>query len=261
METLVQRLSDSREVSAVVLFGSTAATVGPDSDFDVLIVLAADHVPYRTGVTAIEHRLTDLAFASLDEITRLDTGAGVLEVTDAWEGRFGVWIADGRVAFDRTGQVAEAHSRLSGRPKRGSMSSDDLRSRWGHANYNLAQSRRYANSGDPLYADAFQLRMTYQLADLMIDYFHARKLPWIGEKDAIRYWQSNDAPYFEALMACLKPGAPTQRFSLYESLVRDTYAPVGDLWPPNAEGFTPGPGNEGENGLAFWDSLLEGERR
>ena len=46
------------------------------------------------------------------------------------------------------------------------------------------------------------------------------------------------------------------RLNVYRS-GRDTYAPVGDLWPPDAEGFTPGPGNEGENGLAFWDSLLK----
>mgnify|MGYP001040812484 FL=1 len=43
-------------------------------------------------------------------------------------------------------------------------------------------------SSDPIYLEAFDLRLLYQLSDLMVDYFAVRGLPYQGEKTAIRYW-------------------------------------------------------------------------
>ena len=257
LERLLDALRRRERATAAVLIGSSAGVVRDESDYDLLIVVP-ETVPFRTGVTALEERLTDLVFAGEAEIDALGTLPGPLAITDDWPGRFAVWIADGTVVFDATGRTHAAKARLAGRERMGSVPAETLRERWGHAHYNVAQSRRYAFATDPHYLEAFTLRMTYQLADAMTGYFHARGLPWRGEKEALRYWQERDPAFLAAFRACLAETEPRARFALYEEIVGLTYAPIGPPWPPNPEGLTRGPDYAGEDAFAYWDGLLVG---
>lgn len=127
--------------------------------------------------------------------------------------------------------------------------------RWDHTSYNLAQSRRYAQANDSLYHEALRLRMTYQLADVMLDYFKLRHLPWRGEKSAIRYWDTNDPEFKQEFLHCLEETELSRKFAAYERLVRLALAPIGEPWSRPAISMTPAQGFEETEALQFWLSL------
>src|SRR4051812_36904522 len=69
LDALVGRLQGHPDIEGLVLIGS-AQTERFDaaSDYDLLVVVAELPVQLRVGITSIDHRLTDLLFATVDEI-------------------------------------------------------------------------------------------------------------------------------------------------------------------------------------------------
>jgi hypothetical protein len=82
---------------------------------------------------------------------------------------------------------------------------------------------------DPVYEAAVDLRLTYMLTDVWFGYFVVRRLPWEGEKKAVRYWQAHDPGYLAVLQAYLMTTEREQRFVLYTELARRTLEPIGGL--------------------------------
>ena len=118
-----------------------------------------------------------------------------------------------------------------------------------------------AGSDDEVYRQAVDLRMLYQLADLMVDYFHLRAMGWRGEEEAIRFWRDNDPDYLALFTRCQWAPDRAERISLYRDLVEATVEPAGyewDLYGPNLK-LSPAAEMTPEN-LAvvkeFWRSLI-----
>ena len=160
-------------------------------------------------------------------------------------------IQMGKILFDRSGRLAAARAALQLAPPEYEGCPEDMFRRWDHANYNLAQSRRYAGSANPLYREAFELRMTYQLADVMVDYFIVRGLPWQGEKHALRRWEANDDEFKQLFFACLHERDVTTKIGQYQDLLERALAPVGPLWPEHSVSWDASSKAEG-----FWQTLL-----
>jgi hypothetical protein len=87
----------------------------------------------------------------------------------------------------------------------------------------------------------------------------SRAIPWEGEKAAIRYWESHDAEYLDAVGKCLECSSREQKLTSYRGLVELTLSTLGR---PLAHGetalFLQGR-NEREDILAvldYWESLV-----
>jgi len=256
LEEVVARLAACPLVSGVFLFGAAPASPSAANDYDILVVADKDPLPTRSGITWIDGRLADLVFTSTAEIAQLGELPSPLRLTDDWCGRLIRWLAVGTVAFDREGLLGRVRDHLRSLPQEVEAPEAELYRRWDHANYNVAQSRRYVAADDLIYREAFDLRMTYQLGEAMVDYFRVRRLFWEGEKEAIRYWERSDPEFKQLFFACLYERDRSRRFELYCEVVARALAPVGGIWPPYSTSMAPGATGGAEAANRFWLLLL-----
>ena len=68
----------------------------------------------------------------------------------------------------------------------------------------LRLTQRLVVSDDPLVTQAAELMLMGQLDFLMTDYFNFRDLLFKGEKEAIKYWSSQDPSFLRSFMEWLE---------------------------------------------------------
>ncbi len=262
LEAVLARLSHHPAVDGIVTVGSTGqGTLNPSSDYDVLIVLSEMPVPLHVGLTYIDHRLTDLLFATIAHIDQI-IAAEVAIDGDEWEGRIARWLVTGQIVFDRHGRMQQAQAKVRSGNWIQPLADIDAYGAWIGVNYNLLHTRRLMQSDDPIYQHAAELRMSlYGFINIMLSYFRIRKLPWEGDKAAIRYLMAHDPTYFELLQQFLRESDPRRKFAAYEQ-ISATLAPIGALWDDEPtvlwNDMVPPTWETLEQGLAFWEDLLHG---
>jgi len=260
LQELVDKLKQSRKVDAVAVIGSAGDdNLNAASDLDMLIVLVDRPHPITGGVTWVEGRLADLIFTTSEEVKQLN---GLDEIRiGSLQGTMVRWMKTARIEFDISGNLTRLQQRaregLSLKP----ASQGEALSRLDRASYNLAHTKRMLTSDDPVYHSAVDLRLLYQLADLMVDYFIIRGMAWPGEKAAIRYWRQSDPKHLELFRRCLGENERDRRVAYYEELASATMAPVGPLWQAGTTHFRLSPDSEmTHDGLqsakAFWESIV-----
>lgn len=262
LDEVIARLARHDAVDGIVTLGSTGReTLHPTSDFDMLLVMSHMPIPLHVALARVDRRMTDVVFVTAVLLDQLAAAEDVWLVQDDEAGRLTRWLESGSIAFDRRGQLRKVQARIRSSPLIHAPTFKDRYACWFKANYNVEQTRRYVATPDPVYAFAAELRMLYQLADLMVDYFRLRGLPWEGEKAAIRHWAARDPVYLDAFRACLHESELAGKLERYEHLASLTLAPVGGLWPAGATAMmlsseTEYEANAVDASLAFWGELL-----
>ena len=263
-ELLVERLKQSTKVDGLMLLGSTGQpTLNAFSDRDLLIVLDERDPTITNGAVYCDDVLVDLVFATRQQIDDLITAEpDSISLSDPRASFFN-WVPSTTIVLDRGGRLESLRKALSGHGPGPKLTEGESVKRADRVLYNLAQTRRMSRSPDSVYQQAVDLRMLYQLADLMVDYFNLRGLPWRGEKEAIRYWQSFDAGYLDLFMRCYWERRRPERVSLYAELVKATIEPVDFQWDTGGPNFVLSPPKDMtrenlERAQRFWQSLLAG---
>jgi predicted nucleotidyltransferase len=262
LEELAARLKNSDNVLAVAVIGSAGEDkLNPASDYDLLIVLKAMPISITGGVTNLEGRLTDIIFAISQDIERLSRVDNNEITINSIQGAMLRWLKNARIKFDKTGHLELLQERVKNGFSARLPSEGEVYSRLDKASYNLAHTKRMMASEDPDYQIAIDLRLLYQLADLMVDYFFVRGLPWQGEKHAIRYWRLHDPTYLNLFIKCINEKDRLRRIDHYSELASVTMAPIGELWYSGDTRFRLSPDSEMTIGNIraaeeFWQSLL-----
>ncbi len=256
IDAIVDRLSHHPLVRGVAFIGSTATGRNAASDYDLLVVVDQDPLVLRTGAATAGGALADFVFTTPGEVRPLRDAPTDPLALDTWPERIRYWLSSARPLHDPDGLLAAAIQALNGRTANLTVDPFAIRRRWDNANYNLVHNRRYATSPDALYRDAFALRMTYSLADIMTGYFAARGIPWRGEKAAIHHWETHDPEFKRLFFDCLTESDPGQRVERYAELVRLTFLPVGDPWAADAHGPGPATPADLEPATALWNGLI-----
>ena len=262
LQEFIARLRRSNSIVALAIIGSAAqARTDIASDYDLLIVLENPPVPLTGGVTFIEDRFTDIVFMTLKEIRRLSQVDHSQISMNSPEGTFLRWMQTARIEFDKSGYLdqiqKESQEGLPLKP----LDEGEIYSRFDKASYNLAHTQRMLTSDNPDYHLAVDMRLLYQMADLMVDYFLVRELPWQGEKHAVRYWKSHDPGYLDLFIKYINEKNRNRKVDLYHRLASETMAPVGTLWQAGETRLRLGPASEmtSENievAKRFWRSIL-----
>lgn len=264
LEAVLAQLSRHPAVDGLVTVGSTGRdSLTPISDYDVLVLLAEMPVPLHVGITYIDHRLTDLLFATTAHIDHILEAEVALD-GDRWEGRVARWLAAGQVVFDRRGRVRQAQAKVSSGNWIRPFEDIDAYGSWIGVNYNLLHTRRLMRSDDPIHLHAAELRMSlYGFTSVLFSYFRIRKLLWEGDKAAVRYLMAHDLPYFELLQQFMREPDPHRKFAAYEQIAAATLAPLSTLWEGEPtvlwNDMMPASWEMLEQGLAFWDTLLSSD--
>ena len=261
-ETLVERLKKSPKVVGLMFLGSTGQpTLNAFSDRDLLIVLDECDPEVTSGAVFCGDVLVDLVLVTRQQVEDLIAAEpGSVSLSDP-RASFYNWVPSGTIALDRCGcleSLRNAMRRDGSVPK---LTEGESVKRVDRALYNLAQTQRMSGSPDSVYEQAVDLRMLYQLSDLMVDYFNLRGLPWRGEKEAIRHWQSFDADYIDLFMRCYWERRRAERVRLYAELVEATIEPVDFEWDSEGPNFVLSPPKDMTRGnleraQRFWQSLL-----
>jgi len=265
LEEVIVRLSKSEAVEGILLIGSTnEGRLTPASDYDLVVVLNTMPMSLHVGLTWINHRLTDLLFVrsgELDNLTALAEPVSALKPI----GRLIRWLQSGKILFDRSGRLQRCQSKVRTGTWTKAAGEFEVYGAWFGVNYNLAQTRRMLASDDPDYRMTAEVRMAiYGTSGLLWDYFTIRRLPWEGEKRALRYLESLDPEYYKLFHQFVKAGTREKKLRLYEQLAKRTTAPAGGLWGENdtvllfQEGTELQPGMA-ESALSFWDSLISNQ--
>ena len=264
LDAILARLAQRTAVEGVLLIGSTGTSaLTPSSDYDLVVVLSEMPAPLHVALTTIDKRLTDVIFFSVAAIERILNQERLADPVDSLEGKLIRWLQAGQIAFDRAGLLGAAQRKTQSGQWLRAAGEGEIYAAWFGVNYNVQQTRRMLSSSDPVYLWAVDFRLLYQLTDLWGSYFRVRRLPWEGEKGAIRYFLAHDPAYFDLFRACLAETDRSRKVQFYEQLAALTLAPVGGLWPDGATAIQLAIGAEGElppgavsTALAFWESLV-----
>lgn len=263
LEELLARLRRSQAVDAVAIIGSAAeGNLNATSDYDLLIVLKEPPLTLAGGVTYLDGRLTDIVFAVPEDIERLNAAAAEEISMYGIQGSIVRWMPTARIEFDSSGGLSRLQEKAKAGMQLRPLDKGEIYSRYDRAGYNLAHTKRMLASGDPVQQTAIDMRLLYQLADLMVDYFQVRGLPWQGEKKAVSYWKSQDPDYLSLFVKCLDERDRARKVSLYDELAQVTMAPVGVLWTTGDTRFRLESDAEATSqkraaAEAFWQSLLD----
>ena len=262
--SLVERLKGSPRVDGLLLLGSTGQpTLNAFSDRDLLIVLDECGLQITSGAVFCDGVQVDLLFVTRQEVEDLIAAEpGSISLSDPRASFFN-WVPSATIAFDRSGCLEALRDALRRNGWSPELTEGESVKRADHALYNLAHTQRMSGSPDPVYQQAVDLRMLYQLSDLMVDYFNLRGLPWRGEKEAIRYWRSFDASYIDLFMRCYWERSRAERVRLYAELVRATIEPVDFQWDTDGPNLVLSPPKDMtrenlERAQRFWRSLVSG---
>jgi hypothetical protein len=267
LEEVLDRLAAHPAVDGILLMGTTGTgALTPTSDYDLVLVFAELPVPLRMVNTWVGGRLTEVFCTTVGAVERIAADpAGFAAASE--EGEVAGWLRVGRVAHDRRGVLRAAQAAVQSAPPPAAVTDAEVDAAWRHVGYNVAQLRRYLAADDPMSRFAVELRLLYSLSDVMVHYFTARRLPWRGEKAAIRHWAANDPDYLARFRACLAEPDRRRKAERYEELARLAFAPVGPLWEVGTTAVAVGagygteaaaPAGDAADALAFWDALVAG---
>jgi predicted nucleotidyltransferase len=261
LSAVLARLSRHPAVDGLVLVGSAArAALTAASDYDLLVVLAELPPSLHVGITTIDHRITDLLFASAAQIDAIVASTTALDGA-AWEGRIARWLVDGQIAHDVHGRLGRAQQKVRTQDWIRPLAAIDSYGAWIGVNYNLLHTRRLLQSDDPVYRAAGELRITlYGVSSVLYSYFQVRRLYWEGDKAAIRYLMTSDPAAFALLQQLLREPDPDRRFAAYEQFAALALAPIGELWEGEAtvlwSDAVPATWESIDQGVALWEDLL-----
>jgi hypothetical protein len=263
LPVVIAQLGQHPAVDGVVTIGLTLqTTISSASDYDLLIILNTMPVPLFVGITTIDHRLTDLMFATTAHVHTILTTTVPLD-GETWEGRLARWLMGGHIHVDRHGQLQQAQTKVQYGPWIRPFAPLDSYGAWIGVNYNLLHTRRLFQSDDPVYHAAAELRIVlYGVSSLLLSYMRVRNLPWEGEKAVIRYLQAHDVPFLVRLQHLLRTGDLAEKMALYEQLATVTLAPIAPLWSGEPTVLwhdeQPNTWTTITEGLAFWETLVAG---
>ena len=218
-------------------------------------------MPITNGTIFCDGVLVDLIIETREGIEELiGAEAGSISLSDFGASYFN-WVRSGDIILDRSECLGRLRERIANDETGPLFTQGQAIGRSDRALYNLAQTQRMSDSADSLYQQAIDLRMLYQLADLMVDYFNLRGMTWAGEKEAIRYWQANDPAYLELFTTCYWEPDRRERVRLYGELVRVTIEPAGFSWDGEGPMFRLSPPSlmNSENlrkAREFWVSMV-----
>jgi predicted nucleotidyltransferase len=262
LEQVLERLKRRGEVEGIVLIGSTGTgRIEPSSDYDLFIVLSSCPVPVWQVITLVDGRVAEAYFQPAEELARLVEERSQPAHTDSRCALYTRWLLSGRIEFDRSGLLADAREKLRAEHRITMWTENELYSQWFKINYNLYETRRLFLSGDPAVLTTIDLRLLFSLHDVWVNYFRFRALPWMGDKESIRYLETRDPDFLNVMREALAQTDRARKFALYEELCRLATAPIGGLWPAGSTGAQLDPAKDWDTGMVkgaldFWNGLV-----
>ena len=242
LDAVIHRLASHPLVAGVLVIGSAArGRLTPTSDYDLLVILGRQPLPLRAVLTRLAGREAEVFFVPLDLIrTILDAGPPLPPESDA---AFVVhWLRDGRLAFDRRGDVSRAQRAVRACDWIPPPGAADRYALWFKLNSYIRQIDRLARSEDPVDRLAAELKLAGAAEELLMAAALLHDVPWYGPKQALRRIAAADPAALSRWQALVSAPHLADRLGHLHRLAAAVLAPLGGLWGPDDDGLQLEPG-------------------
>jgi hypothetical protein len=78
--------------------------------------------------------------------------------------------------------------------------------------------------------EALEIKMLYDLNNILMGYFEFRNIPWRGEKQVLKYLRENDRMFYNLYMSCLRAPSIKEKFETYPALVKSVFYGDYGFW-------------------------------
>lgn len=256
LENLIEKMKSSPRVKGIFVTGTTATTLGPASDIDLVVVLDKNSESIKSLYTTVENRFSDIFFFGVDFLNQLENKREVLG--NDLEGMFVEWLVKGKIVYDPEHILLKLKNNISEKQLLQKVADSEKKDVWVKTNYNFIANSRYYNSKDALYHQALEVRLLYSVIELITAYFSFRDIPWRGEKAAIQYLEQNDQEFLATFKKYSESVILSEKMKYYEKLFNEVCIGEYQRWEKD---FVVPISNENkyeQKLVNFWNSLTAG---
>jgi len=218
LDKLVARLENNPRVVGIARYGSRRATdVSPGGDFD-LFVFVKERPP---GIESIHFYVGDIP---------VDVNIRTLE--DIWRNEpltnIDIALADAEILHDKTGTLSREFGALHERWKQTSSNLTEHEIVWHRfCQQHVLDKVRGRIVEEPLLCEFLLATNIYWLVQA---YFSIRRIPYPGEKDALRRLESKEPQVYAEIQRFYVSHDLDEKLEISERLTELILAPIGGPW-------------------------------
>ena len=262
LEEVVSRLEASPFVDGIAEFGSrTTSQASGSSDYDLLVLVRA--VPARVFqmMTTIDGRLADIVLVEIETADALLVSQEQPKAR-SFEALLALKMQTAHIVHDPSGRLSQVKQLVTSTiwdANDINQPDFELYVIWFWRSLGLLHLERLSRSQDPIQLSAADMMLASNLPETWRNYFAVRKIPWEGEKAAIRYWVEHDPGYWQTVKACFEISDRNERLATYRELVEHTLAPIGKVFNKGETAVMLANSNslsDVQRTLRYWRSLL-----
>lgn len=230
---IIEKLKSSEDVDAVFITGSYGTKQSKHySDIDLVIILKENKNNIYSLYRWIDGVFADIFFFDSADLKRIESQIGKYD--NPMDGVFMTWLKKADIKFDKSGTITNLKSKADG-SEEFIVSAKEKQNFWQKINYNFIANKRYFESGDPLYHQALELRLSYSVIELICAYLALRGIAWRGEKEAVMYLKNNHSDFYGLFEKYCVSSSLDVRFGLYAEIVDLVFTDEYKKWTKDDE--------------------------
>lgn len=228
---LIEKLKMSPRVRGIFSTGTTATSLTPSSDIDLVVVINKNPEEIKSIFTTIENRFSDIYFFDIDFLNQFKDKSEVFG--NNFDGMFLEWLKNGKTEYDPENLLESLKSEIGKNSPTQKIADSEKTDFWIKTNYNFIANSRYYSSKEEIYHKALELRLLYSVIELITAYFSFRGIPWRGEKTAIKYLEQNDQDFLAIFQKYSGSNILAEKMKYYKQLFEKIFFGEYQKWKKN----------------------------
>ncbi|MFA6270386.1 MAG: nucleotidyltransferase domain-containing protein [Candidatus Paceibacterota bacterium] len=259
LNDLIQNLKSKEEIDAVFVTGSQGLGEQKSySDIDLVIVFKENTQKLFSLFQFIDGKPADIFFYDIPLLEKLKADKEISANT--MDAVLINWLEKANIEFDKSGTITSMKDDVENLKKKLQVPVIEMKKFESLINSGYITNKRYFESNDPEYLEALEIKLLYDLNNILMGYFEFRNIPWRGEKQVLKYLRENDSEFYNLYMFCIKAVDIKEKFDAYLKLVKTVFSGSYGLWNEDIiNPFIKGQlEEEGRNHLIeYWNNLIK----
>lgn len=229
LNKLIENLKNKDEVDAVFVTGSQS--LGEQklySDIDLVVIFKENTQKLFSIFQFIDDKPADIFFYDLALLKKLKSDAEI--PANTMDAVLIGWLEKATIEFDKSGIVTSMKEDVENLIKKLHVPATEMKKFESLINAGYITNKRYFESNDVEYLEALEIKMLYDLNNILMGYFEFRNIPWRGEKMVLKYLRENDRKFYNLYMSCLREPSIKEKFETYSVLVKSVFYGNYGFW-------------------------------
>jgi predicted nucleotidyltransferase len=229
LKNIIENLKNKEEVDAVFVTGSQGLGEQKSySDIDLVVVFRENTQKLFSMFQYIDGKPADIFFYDISLLEKLKSDKEI--PANTMDAVLIGWLEKATIEFDKSGTVTSMKVDVENLKKKLQVPMTEMKKFESLINAGYITNRRYFESNDSEYLEALEIKMLYDLNNILMGYFEFRNIPWRGEKLVLKYLRENDRMFYNLYMSCLRAPYIKEKFETYLVLVKNVFCGDYDLW-------------------------------